>query len=108
MSGSKARTKEVPRIDDDVPIIDACGERPRAIVLPPPDQSTHAEPTLVWVGEPGGVAPGAPPQVVACTAEIIAGWLQHGVPAWLWSQRTDGVLVQYDASASARTRQAAR
>jgi hypothetical protein len=105
----KARTKEVPRIiDDAVPTIDAADERARAIVLPPPDESAHAEPTVVWVGEPGGVAPGTPPQVIACTAEMVVGWLQDGVPAWLWSRRADGVLVQYDATASARTRQAAR
>lgn len=108
MNPSNARTKEVPRIDDAVPVIDASAERPRAIVLPPPDQSAHAEPTVVWVGEPGGVAPGLPPQVVACTADMIAGWLQDGVPPWLWSKRIDGVLVQCDASASAQTRKAAR
>jgi hypothetical protein len=108
MNPTKARTKEVPRIDDAVPTIDATAERPRAIVLPPQDEGAHAEPTVVWVGEPGGVAPGPPPQVIACTAEMIAAWLQDGVPSWLWSRRTDGVLVQYDASASARTRQAAR
>jgi hypothetical protein len=83
-------------------------DRVHAIVLEPPDTASNAEPTVVWIGEPGEITPGAAPQVIACTPEIVACWLSEGVPAWLWARRLDGILVQYDTSAAASTRQAAR
>lgn len=76
----------------------------RARVLAP----ATSDPTIVWIGDDVANAPGTAPQVIACTPDIVASWLAGDVPAWLWARRLDGILVQYDPSASAKTRQAAR
>jgi hypothetical protein len=73
-------------------------ERARAIVA-------TTEPTIVWIGDDPA---SAPPSAIACTPDVLATWLSAGVPAWLAARRMDGVLVQYEPSASAKTRQAAR
>jgi len=80
----------------------------RAHAISMPAGTDDAEPTLVWIGDDPSHAPGPAPQVVACTPDIVASWLADGVPPWLWARRLDGVLVQYDPSASAKTRQLAR